>query len=196
MRYLNLWLVRHGETKVNRGEWSVKPNETGLTLQGMEQAERSAAQVLEPPDLFIVSPLIRAQETSRYFIDKWPETPVISLAIQEFVYLSPMRLSQLGKVEIRAEINEYWQRADPYFCDGTDSESFASFLQRISRFHDEIMKMQGYVVAIGHGQFFKAFQLSLSYGTVPDSHWMQNFRTQETLSPIKNGEIVKLFFDR
>ncbi|KTD60071.1 histidine phosphatase family protein [Legionella shakespearei] len=193
---LNLWLVRHGETEVNRGVWSINPNDTVLTSRGKEQAEKIAEQVRHKPDLFLVSPLIRAQQTSQYFINKWPDTAIINVAIQEFVYLSPQRLALLSQEERRVQINEYWQKADPFYCDGDDTESFAGFLQRVAAFHDSLLAMEGYVVAVGHGQFFKAFQLGLTYGFNPDKKWMQQFRTQETTFPLGNGEVMKLFFDK
>lgn len=193
---LNLWLVRHGETEVNRGVWSINPNDTVLTLRGEEQAEKAAEQVRNKPDLFIVSPLIRTQQTSQYFINKWPDTAIINLAIHEFVYLSPQRLASLSPEERRAQINEYWQKADPTYCDGAGTESFAGFLQRVAAFYHRVVAMEGYVIAIGHGQFFKALQLGLTYGFSPDGKWMQQFRTQETTFPLGNGEMMKLFFDK
>ncbi|MCP0913164.1 MULTISPECIES: phosphoglycerate mutase family protein [Legionella] len=189
---LNLWLIRHGETEVNSGTWSKTPNETCLTARGIEQARKSAAQILRQPDLFIVSPVIRAQQTSEFFTQKWPKTPTINLPIQEFAYLSSQRLGELSQAEIQANIKEYWQKCDPLFCDGKDAESFADFLKRVFAFYQAVLKMRGFVIAIGHGQFFKAFQLGLTHSFTPDANWMRLFRKLETLNPIMNGEIIKL----
>ncbi len=95
MQGLNLWLIRHGETEINCGRWSAKPNETCLTPLGREQALQLAAKVIEKPDLVIISPLLRAQETAKFIENKWPETLTLVWPIQEFIYLSPDRLSFL-----------------------------------------------------------------------------------------------------
>lgn len=195
MSRLNLWLVRHGQTQINAGNWNAKPSETRLTKTGQKQAEQAALLVTEQPNLLMVSPLIRAQETAQFFVDRWPSTPVSIVPIQELIYLSPTRLAVLQKEEKREQIDAYWQKNDPYYCDGDDAESFAEFLQRVASFYQLIRQQEGYAVAIGHGQFFKAFQLGLEHGFTVSSDWMRLFREEETKNPLKNGEIVKLCFN-
>lgn len=189
---LTLWLVRHGETEVNSGVFSVNPNETRLTAKGIEQAQQGAAKVIARPDLFIISPLLRAQQTGQFYLKKWPQSDVLILPIQEFLYLSPQKLEALSPEERKREINDYWLRADPSYCDSIETESFALFLARVAAFHEELLKHKGYVVSIGHGQFFKAFLLGLEYGFNLTSHWMSKYRQQESTMPINNGEIIKL----
>lgn len=195
MSRLKLWLIRHGETEVNSGIWSANPAETHLTAKGKEQAANAAVQIIEPPDLFMVSPLIRARETIQPLINQWPDVPLTISPIQEFIYLSPRRLNLLSPDERKYEIKAYWQQNDPYYCDGDDAESFESFLQRISSFHQQIIQQSGYVVVVGHGQFFKAFMLGLTQGFALDSTWMRLFREKETTNSMKNGEIFKLHFN-
>ncbi len=192
MSQVDLWLIRHGETEVNSGVWSAKPNETNLTSKGREQAKASASQVTTQPDLIIVSPLIRALETSEFLRIQWPQAPVLLLPIQEFNYLSPQKLNLLTPEERTLCIKDYWLRDDPYYCDDShETETFASFLMRVNLFYQELLKQKGYIVAIGHGQFFKAFMLGLEHGFELTPNWMSFFRNQERLSPIKNGEIIK-----
>ena len=195
MSRIKLWLVRHGETEVNSGIWSANPTQTRLTLKGKEQAAQSAMQVIEQPDMFFVSPLIRAKETMQFFIDLWPDTPVSIVPIQEFICLSPSRLSVLDPAVRKEQIKEYWGRNDPFYCDGDDAESFASFLQRIALFHQEIIQQQGYIIVVGHGQFLKAYQFGLIHGFTVSAAWMQLYHEKETSEPIKNGEIVKIDFN-
>ncbi|MDI1353196.1 MAG: phosphoglycerate mutase family protein [bacterium] len=195
MSALKLWLIRHGETEINTGIWSAKPDETHLTDKGRKQAENAAAQISGPPDQFFVSPLIRAQETLQFFLNLWPNTPTVILPIQEFNYLSSSRLLLLSSAARKHEIIAYWQKNDPYFCDDRDTESFASFLQRVATFHQFIMQQKGFVVVIGHGQFLKAFQLGLIHGFTLDFNWMHLFREQEIQKPVKNGQIIKLYFN-
>ena len=194
MPRLKLWLIRHGETEVNAGNWSTKPFATRLTSLGREQAKSIAAEITEKPDLLIVSPLHRAKETAEFLLNQWPTIPCQTLPIQELIYLSPNRLQRLSVLERKEEIKNYWWKNDPYYTDGDDAESFASFLQRIAYFHAEIIKQKGFVIVIGHGQFFKAYQLGLTYGFILTPQWMSLFHQQETASPMGNGEIFKLDF--
>ncbi|WP_045094800.1 histidine phosphatase family protein [Legionella fallonii] len=194
MPRLKLWLIRHGETEVNTGVWSAKPSEAHLTSLGRGQAKKAATEITEQPDLLIVSPLVRAKETAEFLLNQWPNTSYQIWPIQEFIYLSPYRLQSLSPLARKEEIKRYWQKSDPYYNDGNDAECFAAFLQRVAYFHNEIIKQQGFVVVIGHGQFFKAYQMGLTHGFAPNSEWMSLFRQQETANPIKNGEICKLNF--
>lgn len=194
MSHLKLWLIRHGETEVNTGHWSATPFDTHLTSLGIEQAKNVAAEITEQPDLLIVSPLPRSKETAEFLLKQWPNTPYQTWPIHEFMYLSPTRLQTLSPLARKEEIKRYWQTNDPYHIDGDDAESFAAFLKRIALFQAEIVKQQGFVVVVGHGQFLKAYQLGLTYGFTLNPEWMSLFRQQETANPMKNGEIVKFEF--
>jgi broad specificity phosphatase PhoE len=191
---LTLWLIRHGETEVNTGIWSLKPFEAHLTPLGREQARQVALEIKKQPDLIIVSPMPRSKETAEFLFKKWPNTPCHTWPIQEFTYLSPHRLYHLSPSARKEAIKEYWQKKDPYYKDGEDTESFAEFFQRIASFHEQIMKQQGFVLVIGHGQFFKAYQLGLEHGFTLTPEWMSFFRQQESIHPIKNGAIFRLNF--
>lgn len=192
MPQVNLWLVRHGETEVNSGIWSSNPNDTHLTLKGIEQAKRGAAEVVLQPDLIISSPLVRAQETSHFYKERWPHTATLISPIQEFIYLSPQKLSLLRPEVRKRQVHDYWIKSDPFYRDSEETESFAAFLKRVSSFYTDIKGYKGYVIAIGHGQFFKAFLLGLEHGFDVTPDWMRFFRNEESTMPIRNGEIIKL----
>ncbi|MDP1604265.1 MAG: histidine phosphatase family protein [Legionella sp.] len=192
---LKLWLIRHGQTSVNAGIWSDKPAEACLTPLGKEQAMKAALAITEPPQLIITSPLTRAKETAEYVLNRWPLSPSCSWPIQEFIYLSPSELKKLDEPARKELISSYWQKCDPFYCHGNDTESFSAFLKRIELFSLQISTLKGFVVVIGHGQFFKAYQLGLHYGFNASAVWMKRYREEETHNPIKNGEIIKLFFD-
>ncbi len=59
-------------------------------------------------------------------------------------------------------------------------------------FHSHILQQEGFIITIGHGQFFKAFQLGLKQGYTASPEWMTLFRQEEVNNPIKNGEIIKI----
>jgi broad specificity phosphatase PhoE len=192
---LTLCLVRHGQSSMNAGEWSDKPIESHLTALGNEQSKKAALAITEQPDLIIISPLVRAQESAEYLLDLWPKSPATYWPIQEFIYLSPTKLHLLDTAQRKQLIQDYWDRSDPFYCDNQDAESFDSFLKRVENFHLRIAKLEGFVVVIGHGQFFKAYLLGLKYGFISSTAWMKRYREEETKKPINNGEILKLFFE-
>ncbi|MFJ1268569.1 histidine phosphatase family protein [Legionella lytica] len=192
MPSLTLWLVRHGESSINAGTWSTNPAEARLTLLGQEQAQAAAASISKTPDLIICSPFIRARESADYISKSWPTAPLNIWPIQELIYLSPSKMFPLTPEERKARIADYWQNADPDFCDGDDAESFTSFLARIRQFHAQVIQQQGFVVVVGHGLFFQAFQLGLTHGFEPTPAWIRLFRQYETNQPIKNSTWLKI----
>lgn len=190
----NVWLIRHGESTINAGTWSNQPHAALLTAKGQQQAEQAAAQIHTRPDLIVVSPAQRAQDSAIPIIQRWHDLPVEIWPIQEFTYLMPAKCQNLTLEQRQVMITNYWQRCDPFFCDGEGAESFATFLARIEVFHAQLGRQHGFIVVVGHGQFFRAYQLGLSQGFAATSAWMQQFREKETATPLANGEIIKLNF--
>jgi broad specificity phosphatase PhoE len=108
-------------------------------------------------------------------------------------YLSPDRCRGTTAALRRPMIDAYWQRCDPDYVDGADSESFRGFLGRLRDFHEHLLGLDGgYVVAVGHGQFFRAYTIALAAGFVATPEWMTRYRTVETANPIANCEIIEL----
>lgn len=75
---MKLTLVRHGEAHPAGmdGNDNIRP----LTQQGHQQASQTAhflTQIIGSPDLFVVSPLLRAKETLSYIQGKFPSVPVL-----------------------------------------------------------------------------------------------------------------------
>ncbi len=76
---MQLTLVRHGEAvqegKDKKGLDAKRP----LTPRGHQQAQQTAEYLNEQikPDVFVVSPLLRAQETLAHIQQYFPEVPVL-----------------------------------------------------------------------------------------------------------------------
>lgn len=191
---LTVWLIRHGQTSVNAGIWTAKPDECSLTALGKKQMEEVAQQIINPPNKIITSPLVRAQESAAYLLNQGSQGALEIWPIQEWVYLSPSRLYPLAAGERAEQIGAYWEKCDPFYCDGAETESFNSFLKRVEHFHIQLAPLNGFIVVVGHGQFFKAYQLGLMYGFHSTSTWMKRYRKEAVSNPITNGEIFKLFF--
>jgi hypothetical protein len=48
------------------------------------------------------------------------------------------------------------------------------------------------VIAVGHGQFFRAYMMCLTDGFTVTPEWMARYRRVETGKPIANCEIIEL----
>ncbi len=79
---MQLILMRHGEAE-NLPSALLHTDETRvLTPRGQQQAQSTAQQIIRSyqPDLFVVSPLVRAQQTQQAFTDACTNVPVLSYA--------------------------------------------------------------------------------------------------------------------
>lgn len=76
MKKMKLTLIRHGEAHpAVQGQDHIRP----LTELGHQQAEKTAQYLKDmiQPDAFIVSPLLRAQETLAHLHAYFPDVPVL-----------------------------------------------------------------------------------------------------------------------
>ncbi|MBH1965374.1 MAG: histidine phosphatase family protein [Comamonadaceae bacterium] len=192
MRELRLWLVRHGQSTANAGAPASDPLQTPLTSLGLEQARAAALQVGVAPDLLVASPMRRAAQTADALHARWPETSRETWPISEFTYLSPPRCIGTTGPQRSEWVSDYWDRCLPEHVDGEGAESFAAFMSRVRDFHDRATARGGFIVAVGHGQFFRAYAWarSLAFAATPET--MREFRRREVADPMRNGEIVKI----
>lgn len=187
------WLVRHGQSTSNAGLPATGFGDAPLTALGHQQALNLADKVRRQPDLVIVSPCLRARETAEPILARWPQVRSETWPIHELTYLSPARC-QGTTAETRGPMVEaYWRHCDPDYRDGPDAESFRSFMARLGDFHHRLTSTDsGFVVVVGHGQFFRAYLMGRDEGFIPSSDWMKRYRSEETARPIANCEVVEL----
>lgn len=188
---LRLWLARHGQSTANAGAAAVA--DTPLTEQGWRQAHALADRIDSAPDLLVISPLLRAVQTAAPVQARWPAVRCATWPIGEFTYLSPQRCLGTTADIRRPWIQSYWERCDPAHADGEGAESFAGFMARLQAFHRRLLGVgSGFVLVVGHGQFFRAYEMALAQGFMPSADAMRRFRAAETARPLLNGEILDL----
>lgn len=187
------WLVRHGQSASNAGLPAVGHGEVPLTALGQDQAREVARRVDRQPDRLIVSPFLRTQETAAPIRERWPRTPCEVWPIQELTYLSPARCKGTTADVRRPWIEAYWRGCDPDYVDGPDAESFRAFMARLADFDSRLSALGGdFAIAVGHGQFFRAYLLGRDRGFAVAAEWMRDYRAAETSQPMANGEIIEL----
>ena len=145
-------LIRHGESQSNAGEKTEHPQTVNLTPKGRLEAEAKAAGFAAKPDLFITSRYVRTQQTAAPFLKKFPDVPAEEWNIHEFTYLSAGKYKDTTNLERLPSMEEYWNRADPFYKDDADAESFAEFVQRCRDTVEQMKKCEGALtVAFCHG---------------------------------------------
>lgn len=86
---LTVTWIRHGESAANAGGASSDPALIALTERGKAQAQAIAQSFEAAPELIVMSPFIRAQDTAAPTLRKFPGVPVEVWPVEEFTYLSP-----------------------------------------------------------------------------------------------------------
>jgi broad specificity phosphatase PhoE len=191
-----IWLVRHGQSASNAGLPTTGHDDVPLTELGLAQARELADRLERPPDLLILSPFLRALATAEPILARWPGTRCETWPIQELTYLSPARCLGSTSATRRPWIDDYWRLCDPDHRDGADAESFSAFIGRLRDFHRRLLALDaGFVVAVGHGQFFRAYLIGLATGFDASSPWMRDYRRIETAHPMANCEVIELGAD-
>lgn len=150
------WLVRHGQSASNAGELTTNEHSTPLTPLGEEQSARFADWFTAVPDLIVISPYWRTQQTSRYLQQRFPNVPVETWPVQEFSGLAPARYQQT-RAQIRREwVYAFWAEADPDFLDGPEAESFRVGLARVADFLTRLQQHPAErIVVFTHGRFLQ-----------------------------------------
>lgn len=190
------WLVRHGQSQANAGAATQHPSTIDLTDLGRTQAQRIAQSVTCVPDRIVVSPfqrtLLTAQPLIQRLLREGKQVPVLAWPIQEFTYLSPVRCQGTTAADRQVWAREYWERADPDWEDGDGAESYRQLMQRVERFSRQLAEQSGLSFVFGHGMFFKAFVIGLSYGWDATPQAMARYRALESAAPIHNAQILRL----
>jgi 2,3-bisphosphoglycerate-dependent phosphoglycerate mutase len=194
MKTKELWLIRHAESLANSGAATSTPGDIPLSEKGFLQAKRLAEAINLQPDLIIVSPYLRSQQTAAPLINILPETPTEILTIQEFTYLSISRTRGTTHEQRKPLVEEFWKRGDPHFCDGEQAESLAEFFYRVENFLRQ-MSERAFELAFAftHEQFIKALIWEvLQPAKVFDEKFMSDFQRFMNSFAVPNTAIMKL----
>lgn len=108
---LTIYCYRHGESAANAGAANAgaatsDPALIPLTELGHEQAQALAATINTMPDLLVVSPFLRAQQTAVPLQQRYPQTQVVSWPVQEFTYLSPAKSAGTTAAQRRPRVHK------------------------------------------------------------------------------------------
>jgi broad specificity phosphatase PhoE len=194
-------LVRHGQSVTNAGGRAADQVSNPLTEFGRAQARRFAEGLDCKPTRIVVSPFLRAQQTSEPLLQRFPDVPVEEWSIQEFSFLNPALHRGTSELDRESHAVAYWQREDPDYSDGSEAESFTSFLDRarktIRRFADRRLSTVnegGCILAFTHGFFMQGIRMLLLFPNATDGELMANFQRFHLLNIIQNIGTLELEF--
>ncbi len=128
---LKIQFIRHAQSQANAGERTADPAHIALTDLGRQQAECVAATFKQAPDLLVVSPFLRAQQTAEFLLHRFPDVRHEVWAVQEFTYLDRERCRNTTTQERIPMARAFWEQNDPHLVDGEQSESFANLMARV-----------------------------------------------------------------
>ena len=189
--------VRHGQSTANVGIFSPGFATIPLTELGERQAVDIAAQWQIKPDLIVVSPYLRAQQTARHTIERFPDAPVETWDIHEFTYWDPAYWSEGDPADYPESRARYWGNADPAYRQGDGAETFSELLSRaraaLQRLQAE--PPQATVMLFTHGHFIQAVRHVILYPGWTDGQAMSNFLAFDEAHKVQNTQSVIAEFD-
>ena len=139
---------------------TTEPAGVELTVKGFEQAQKLVCEFeaqQQPPSLIVTSSYIRTKQTAEPIIKRFPYVPHEEWPVHEFTYLALTKNRYTTREERRPDVEAFWQRLDPNYCDGAGAESFIDFIKRAQTVVNWLEMCQDEFIAIfSHEQFIRA----------------------------------------
>jgi broad specificity phosphatase PhoE len=185
--------IRHGESMANIGQWDGGFAEIPLTNLGEEQAEVLAGKWDFTPDLIVVSPYLRTQQTAAPTISRFPSVPVETWPIHEFTFWDPAYWQSINSENFFRDIERFWRDADPDFRHAAGTESFRDLLGRAE---NALLRLEertdvDRVLLFTHGHFMQALRHTLLWPEWTAAEKMANFRNFDDAHRVKNTETIR-----
>lgn len=161
-------LIRHGQSEDNAGISSRGLGKTLLTNKGEQQAKATGEHWREKPDLIVISPYIRTEQTAAPTIRRYPEVPNQTWPIEEFRQLCAARYEGISTHDRIPHYQAHWDKNDPDFKDGDGigAESVREFTKRLDQLEKKLMNTDFNLAYIFcHGFFLRAFMLRHIWGS-------------------------------
>lgn len=189
---MEIWFIRHGESLANAGGKTENASDIPLTPAGREQGKRIAGIFEQAPDLIVVSPYLRTQETALPTVDRFPAANREVWDIQEFSYLDNQNYKNTTQEERRPFATAYWSKADPHFSDGQNAESFMSLIQRIHTMIDKLKACPYERVAVfSHGLFMHTLETMMTKPHLTPVEMMAEINDIRLNRHMPNAHIIK-----
>ncbi|MFO7540115.1 MAG: histidine phosphatase family protein [Chloroflexota bacterium] len=192
-----IWFIRHGESVSNADLPTSHPAESELTPEGWAEAERVAQAFTTQPDLLVVSPYIRAQQTAVATQNRFEGVPTATWPVHEYTYLAARHYDGTTGSERWPIAMTYWERSDPHYRDDPEAETFAELVSRVWTTIERLHQTSAPFVAIfSHGLFIRALLWAVLTGThQPGPEQMKRYSSFCLAVNVPNGAICRLYLD-
>ena len=189
------WFIRHAESVANAGARTVEASSYPLSDLGFRQAQQLATALPVEPDLIIVSPYVRAQQTADFAIRRFPNARIEEWPVQEVQYLDPALCVGTTQDERNALADAYWDRGEPDQA-APNAESFTAFVARAAdALHRLGKRTEKMTFIFCHGRMMDALAwLSLSPPSVIDAAAMRRFSKFIHGFTVPNCSVLPLHF--
>lgn len=178
--HAEVYLIRHAESVANLGQPTDDPASIPLSERGARQAAELAEGFAVSPGFIGYASFLRARDTAHALIARFPSSPHGVLPIHEFTYLSPMACRGTTPAQRASAVRDYWNKADPAYCDGGGAESFADFMARVEQTRQWIRGgcATSPILLVSHELFIRALIWRTQSPSLPmDASTMREFRT-------------------
>lgn len=193
----NIWLIRHGESLSNSGEKTKHPGTSSLTKKGALQSDCIASFIKERPKLIIHSPYIRALQSAKPTINKFPGVIIEEWSVQEFIYLPHKKYLDSTQADRKGSVIQYWDQCDPELKMSDESESFVEFIERMEMIIEKLSQRKDLVIIFTHGHVLRAMIWKIITGKLKKtSEGMAQYRSLRHAIYIPNGAILKIKLDK
>lgn len=191
-----IFLVRHAESEANAGGKTTLLG-THITANGKIQSQKLAELLTFVPDLVVTTKYSRTIETANPTLTRFPLCEREEWNLHEYTYLSNPNDIPSTAAERKTRVDEYWKRADPYYIDGPDVESFHMFMTRVQESIDKLYELKDKNILIfTHGLVIKAYLWMRANNKLKCSTWtsedMNNYHKYTEITEIKNLLMVKV----
>lgn len=194
--------IRHGQSTANIGQPTKNFAQVPLTDLGQEQALAVAASWEFTPGCIVSSPFLRAQQTSKPTVERFPEVPFETWPIYEFTFWDPTHWGGSEPKDLMHKVERYWHAADPdaRFGAGVATEGSESFAMMLGRAEEtfrrlESLRTESPVLLFTHGHFIQTLRLTVLYPGASAKQKMLAFRTFDEEHWVQNTEKVPATFD-
>lgn len=192
-----VWFIRHGESESNANLKTSHPARSELTPQGYIESESVAEAISQTPDLIVVSPYTRAQQTAVPTLNKFPQSPVETWAVEEFTYLHPSHYKDTTGADRWPAAKAYWEANDPHLMHEGEGESFAELMARVQMVKKQLAQNKAdFILVFSHGLFLRALlHTQITGHTEPTPEMMERYRHFLWSVHMPNCAILKTTID-
>ena len=186
-----VWFIRHCESTANAGGRTLNHETIPLSPLGKKQALEMAQQFNLAPNLIIVSRFKRTQQTALPLLQKYQEDSSFDIwdSVREFTYLAPVSCINTTADERKARRDEYWERCDADYIDGSEAESFNMLLRRARKTIQRLKEIErDFIVVFTHALFMQAVNALLTDDKEDAKSLMARFRS---LPQFNNCDVLK-----